>query len=203
MTPLVVAAVLVLFACVWPLPRTGMPPFSLHMVQHMVVVAMVAPLIALGVAGSRVDPARIAPRIVSPIPASMVEMVAVWTWHAPALHHWARHSTTAFALEQATFLCAGVALWSSALGGSAELRQRRVFASIAGLLLTFMHMTLLGALLALTARDLYGHGGHESLSPVVDQQLGGAIMIVMSAFAYLAGVLGLVAHAWLRRSRAA
>ena len=29
-----------------------------------------------------------------PIPASVLELVVVWAWHAPALHHAARHSTS-------------------------------------------------------------------------------------------------------------
>ena len=43
------------------------------MTLHMGVVAVASPLLALGVAGGRLDPARTAPRLFSAIPAAAVE----------------------------------------------------------------------------------------------------------------------------------
>ena len=58
------------------------------------------------------------------------------------------------------------------------------------MLLTSMHMTLLGALLALPPRPLYAHHMlHGKLSPLEDQHLGGAIMLVIGGCVYLAGGL--------------
>ena len=66
-------------------------------------------------------------------------------------------------------------------------------AGVAALLLTAMHMTLLGALIALSPRPLYQHaGGLAALTPIEDQQLGGAIMLVIGGVAYLAGGLWLM-----------
>ena len=61
------------------------------MALHMIVVAIVAPLLAVGIAGSRLDPVEKAPALFAAIPASLVELVVVWAWHAPALHHAAGH----------------------------------------------------------------------------------------------------------------
>jgi putative membrane protein len=65
--------------------------------------------------------------------------------------------------------------------------------------LTSMHMTLLGALLALTPRALYaGHGSAGSgIGAVEDQHLGGAIMLIVGGVSYLAGALVLMGE-WLR-----
>jgi putative membrane protein len=64
---------------------------------------------------------------------------------------------------------------------------------VAALLLTSMHMTLLGALIALSPRPLYAHAvGFSALTPLEDQQLGGAIMLAAGGVAYLAGGLWLV-----------
>jgi putative membrane protein len=61
-----------------------------------------------------------------------------------------------------------------------------------GLLLTSMHMTLLGALLALSPRPLYPHlHGAAGLTPLADQQLGGAIMLLVGGVSYLLGGLAL------------
>ena len=189
-----------LSAWVWPLPSLGAPPFSAHMTMHMAVVAVAAPLFSLALAGGRFDPVPRAPRLFSAIPASIVELCAVWAWHAPALHHAARHHAWAFALEQGTFLLAGILLWCAALGGSRAERRERAIAGIIGLLLTSMHMTLLGALLALTPRVLYEHPGYDAaLSPLLDQQLGGAIMLLFGGAAYLAGGVGLAADVLVDR----
>lgn len=197
-------------------------PFSAHMTMHMAVVAVAAPLFAFGVAGTRFDPARRLPRFFGVVPASIAELVLVWAWHTPALHHAARHSVAAFVLEQGSFLFSGVWLWASAVGGE---RLERAGAGIVGLLLTCMHMTLLGALLALPPRALYDHGpapghpvgaqrsGHDEphhgqrsmaapgLSPLADQHLGGAIMIVLGGAVYLFGGLWLAIDL-LRQRRA-
>ncbi len=187
---------LMTLAAVWlgPLPELARASFSAHMTMHMGVVAVAAPLIALGVAGTRCDPVARAPRWFPPIPLSVVELVIVWSWHAPALHHFARRVSGGFAVEQGAFLAAGLAVWLSAFGGSEERRGDRVGAGIAALLLTSMHMTLLGALLALTPRALYVHmvelGG---MSPLEDQHLGGAIMLLVGGVSYLVGGVWLTA----------
>lgn len=170
-------------------------PFSAHMTLHMAVVAVASPLVALGLAGTGADPARRLPRLFAVVPASIAELILVWGWHTPALHHAARHSSAAFALEQGSFLLSGLWLWISALGGD---RRERAGAGIVGLLLTCMHMTLLGALLALPPRPLYDHAAHAAgqhgpgaLSALGDQHLGGAIMIVLGGATYLCGGLWL------------
>ena len=61
------------------------------------------------------------------------------------------------AIEQASFLAAGLVLW---LAVSAALRDRGgrdAGAAAIALLLTLAHMTLLGALLSLSPRPLYAH----------------------------------------------
>ena len=66
-------------------------------------------------------------------------------------------------------------------------------AGVVGLLLTSMHMTLLGALLALAPRPLYAHAdGFAGLTPLEDQHLGGAIMLLVGGVSYLLGGLWLM-----------
>lgn len=188
---------------IWPLPRSGIPGFSAHMTAHMALVAVASPLLALGVAGTRLDPVVRAPWLFLAIPASVLELCAVWAWHAPALHHAARRDGVVLALEQATFLAAGLALWASALGGGAERRRARAAEGVTALLFTSMHMTLLGALLALTPRALYDQLPRFCGAPVsaaLDQQIGGSIMLFAGGVAYLAGGVWLVADVLAARS---
>lgn len=201
---LVLLGVLTL-AAVWcgPLARLVPRSFSAHMTMHMGVVAVAAPLLALGVAGERLDPVRRVPALFAPIPASLVELIVVWAWHTPALHHAARHDPAALALEQATFLLSGLLVWLSAFGGSARQRRARAGAGVVAMLLTSMHMTLLGALLALPPRPLFVHAHHDAwLTPLADQHLGGAIMLAVGGLVYLVAGLGL-ARVLLRRDSVA
>ncbi len=187
---------LLALAGIWlgPLPRLAEHAFFAHMTMHMGVVAIAAPFLALGIAGSSFDPVRKWPAMFPPIPISVVELVVVWVWHAPALHHAARHGLTGLLVEQGAFLLAGVLVWLAAFGGNPRHRRDRAGAGVTALLLTSMHMTLLGALLALTPRALYSHTGHWSnLTPLEDQHLGGAIMLTIGGISYLAGGLWLTA----------
>ena len=164
--------------------------FTRHMIAHMTLVTVVAPLIAAALARSRFDPVERRPSWFSPITASVIEFVVIWAWHAPALHTVARHDAGMFALEQASFLCAATYLWMSILGGDRASGAMRTGTGIIALVLTFAHMTMLGAVLALAPRDLYGHGA----AALADQQLGGAVMIAAGTVAYLGAAL------WLSRA---
>src|SRR5690606_18650552 len=116
-----------------PLPKLSSSLFYAHMLMHMLVVAVAAPLIALGL-----PPVKKDSLLTAPIPASMIELIVVWGWHAPWLHHLARNQAGGFILEQLMFILCGVWVWYSSLINKAQ--------GIIGLLLTSMHMTFLGAL---------------------------------------------------------
>lgn len=197
MRRLLLAAGLAALAAAWLGPLPGLAPdhFSAHMTLHMGVVAVAAPLIALALAGGRFDPARKWPRLFSALQLSVVELVVVWAWHAPALHHVARHSTTGLVAEQGMFLISGLLVWSAAVGGDSAQSGGRAGAGVVALLLTSMHMTLLGALLALSPRPLYVHDVESALVPSAldEQHLGGTIMLLVGGVSYLAGGLWLAA----------
>jgi putative membrane protein len=190
---------LVIVAALWfgPLAGLSVSSFAAHMTVHISVVAIAAPLLAFGVAGTRMDPVNAAPALFAPLPASLVELIVVSAWHAPIFHHAARMNGAIFAIEQLSFLLAGSLLWLSALGGTAGTRQWRAGAGAGALLFTSMHMTLLGALFALTPRPLYAHDdiGLYGLSALNDQHLGGTIMLIVGGASYLLGGLWLAARA--------
>lgn len=184
---LMLAFGLLVLAGAWlgPLPRMAPLYFAAHMAMHVAVVALAAPLIAIAIGGRRFDPARRWPGLFHPLPASAVELVVIWGWHAPALHHLSRHHGWALALEQSSFLAVSLLLWLSAFGGDPLRRAERSAAGVAGLLMTSMHMTLLGVLLALAPRALYGHAPTNA----DDQQWGGILMLAGGGISYLVGGL--------------
>ena len=204
---LLAGALVLAAAWLGPLPDWSRSSFAAHMLMHLSVVALAAPLLAIGLAGTAADPARRWPAVFGAVVASIFEFLVVWAWHAPALHHAARASTALLVFEQASFLVVGLMLWLSAFGGDQRHRRQRAAAGIGGLLLTSMHMTLLGVLLALAGRTLYthAHAGAAALpfglSPLQDQHLGGVLMLAIGGTAYLAGALWLLAGLLRERGR--
>ena len=166
-----------------PTPLTPGDPFARHMLRHMLLVAVIAPLLVV-----------VLPTPKRPIPdatvlaATVAEFVVVWGWHLPLLHDLAQVATAVFLLEQASFLAVGYWLWRSALQTGSEL------AAVGALLLTSMHMTLLGALLVLAAEPLY-HAHGEHVATLAGQQIGGVLMLGIGTPVYL-----VVALARLRRA---
>ncbi|WP_085790747.1 cytochrome c oxidase assembly protein [Roseivivax jejudonensis] len=162
-------------------------PFPAHMLRHMTLVAVAAPLIVFAVPALT----RLAPPVAV---AAALEFVVVWAFHLPQVHAAAQGALPWFAVEQALFLAAGLCVWASALPPAPPL------AGAGGLLLTSMHMTLLGALLVLAPGDLYAAlcGRAPDLS---GQQLGGVLMLAIGTPVYLFGGLALTARV-LRESPA-
>lgn len=168
-----------LLALLWltPLPGLASGSMVLHMVLHLGVTAVV--------------PALLAPRLplrqvgaVWLFLAAVGEMVVVWGWHLPSLHLWARMTTTGFLLEQASFLGAGLLLW-------AVVRSAGAFGGAVVLMSVTMHMTLLGALIGLAPRALWGDicAGHLGMTALQEQQLAGVLMAGGGGALYLAAAL--------------
>lgn len=195
---LMLATGAIVLAALWlgPLPERAAGSFAAHMVLHMGIVAIAAPILAL--AFVRLLPqmaARLTPAVA--IAAAMLEFLAVWSWHAPGLHDAARVDTGLYLAEQASFLLAGFLVWASAFGSvRGDLLASRL-AGTAALLITSMHMTLLGALLLFAPRPLYACAElcapAARFTPLGDQQLGGVVMLSVGGVVYLAGGLALLA----------
>jgi putative membrane protein len=192
-----VMAGLFLLAALWGGPLLGEDAFSAHMLAHMGVVALAAPLLAIGIAGTRWDVAG-APLALAPAAVSILEFAVVWGWHAPGMRRLVDTSGPWAVAEQASFLAAGTLLWVSCIG-----RRASPLAGAFALLMTSMHMTLLGALLALAPRPLFGEGIVTCLGLTLDagqdQHLGGVLMLVIGGAVYLAGGLALVGRLLSRR----
>lgn len=170
---------LALLAAIWLAPlESMMPVFAAHMLRHMVLVAIAAPLIVLGLP-------QLTDRLaIPPLAAAAVEFIVVWGWHLPAAHGLGRTVPIGFVAEQASFLAVGLLVWAGCL------RRDRPLAGAGGLLLTSMHMTLLGALLVLAPRDLYA--AICGTAPDIDgQRIGGMLMLAIGTPVYLLAGLAL------------
>ena len=173
-----------LAALLWlsPLPGLAAGSILLHMALHLALIAVVPMLLAPRLPGR---PPAVALALVL-----AAEMALVWGWHTPGPHLWARVSATGFALEQASFLAAGLLVWAAAAAAGR-------FAAAVLLFGTVMHMTLLGALIGLAPRPLYGAtcAGYFGLDALGEQQVAGALMAFGGGAIFLVAALARLAPA--------
>ena len=183
---------LALLAALWllPLERWLGADFPHHMLRHMGLVAVATPLLVLGF------PRAASFFAISPLLGAVAEFIVVWSWHLPVLHGYADAALPGLLLEQASFLIVGLLVWAGAL------QAREPLAGAGGLLLTSMHMTLLGALILLAPRDLFAEICGRA-PDIGAQQVGGLLMLGIGTPIYLIAGLVLVSRALSMREEPA
>ncbi|UWQ22951.1 cytochrome c oxidase assembly protein [Jannaschia sp. W003] len=154
----------------WLAPFHG---FEAHMLRHAALVSVVPALVALALPGTWAPPVAL---------AAGLEFAAAWGWHLPGAHAATMASPALRALEQATFLGAGLLVWWSAY-------TARPLAGTAALLGTMVHMTMLGAAILLAPRVLYPGATLDA------QAVGAMLMLATVTPCYLAGGLLLARRA--------
>jgi putative membrane protein len=183
--------------------------FSMHMVQHELLMVVAAPLLAIGrpfVAWSWAAP-RVAQAVhrafespafavawrwaTSVVGAWLLHAIALWLWHAPPLFEAALTRPLVHDLQHATFFVTALLFWWSILGPRAAARAG---GAVLALFTTMLHTGLLGALLALSTRAWYPAYAALGEDALRDQQLGGLLMWVPGSTAYLAAALWLAAR---------
>lgn len=172
------------FGPLLPLSRVAFVP---HMLLHLGIVVVAGPLLGLGLALRLPPIARFGDALSWCLLASFFELVAVWGWHVPLLHDLAGHSDLAFALEQMSFVLAGLVVWTAAF---ACRTSQTAPAAMIGLFLTFAHMSMFGLILTLVPTLIYDPslcGGAFGFSKLDDQHLGGILMAVGGGLPYLGG----------------
>jgi putative membrane protein len=205
-------------ALVSPLHAWGNALFSVHMLQHELLMLIAAPLVVLGkpvVASLQALPASWRPWLLRavevrpwrvfwdwvthPLIAWAVHAFVLWVWHAPVLFEAAVHSEWIHALQHVSFFLSALLFWWAVLEG-----QPRAIASGVGVLFLFttaLHSGLLGALITFAPRPWYPVYRETTsawgLTALEDQQLGGLIMWVPACAVYIVAGLILFA-AWLR-----
>lgn len=174
-----------------PLCALGSALFTVRVVHDMVLVFVMAPLFAHG----------LAPRLERlPLPlwtCTASATAAFWAWHAPAPYAAALSSSPIFALMQLTLLGSALAFWLA-------VKRARPAWALGAILASTVQMGLLGALITFAVRPLYAPHFASTLSwgvaPLEDQQLAGIVMWAPGSIAYLAAALWIGWH-WLRQGR--
>lgn len=192
-------AVLTLIALLGPIDDWAKDSSAMHMVQHMLLMVVIAPLAvlsrplpqwraAVGQRGARMLawPLR-ATRLIMTV--TLMHGVAIWFWHAPKPYMLAVENPWWHAFEHLCFLLSAGLFWWATLRAPPALRGRAMLA----LLFTLMHTGLLGALLTFSNVALY-----REANDLQDQQLAGLIMWVPGGLAYLAAAIW-CGNRWFRQ----
>lgn len=203
-------------ALIWPLDALGELSFAAHMTQHMMLIAVAAPLLVFaepGVALTRTFPTATAPMralrrsrllrvALKPRTAFAVHAAVIWGWHAPGLFELALRNDLVHVLGHLSFFGSALLFWTSLRQAGRAGGDGYGIAAL-GTLGTLMHMGLLGGLLTFAPHPLYSTYDETALAtlaaitPLEDQQLAGLVMWVPAAIPYLIAGLGFVL-AWLR-----
>ncbi len=200
------------FALLSPLDRIGDGYlFSVHMVQHMLLVMVAPPLWLLGTPGWLLRAALRAPAarrigrwLTHPAVAFALFNVTFWLWHAPALYDATLRSEWLHAFEHLTFLATAVLNWFPILSPAPEeLPRLSLPGQIIYLFVSCQPMVLLGAGLTFLRAPLYtpylAAPRLFGLSALVDQQVGGLIMWLPGNGVYLLAI-SIAFYHWLEGS---
>jgi putative membrane protein len=210
----------VVTAIVSPLDTLADALFSAHMVQHLVLMLVAAPLLAMAAplrAALWAFPLRTrrrlalawvaAPRfrsavhrVVRPGFAFLLMTMSLWIWHVPLLYDAAVRNEFLHGLEHASFLGGSLLFWWTLL--NPRHRHRPDYGTAVMLsFLASMQSALLGALLTFARRPWYSAHLETApawgYTPLQDQELAGLIMWVPASAVYLAAIAAF-AFAWLR-----
>jgi putative membrane protein len=195
-----------------------------HMVQHMILMLIAAPLFVVAAplfvalwALPSASRKRVAiwwqnqqganagwRLLTHPFSAWMLYAVTMWLWHLPALYEAALHSELVHDIQHVAFMTTSVLFWWVLINPMGRLRMSRG-AGVLYLFTTSLHGGLLGAFLALAPAAVYGTyeltAPGWGLSALEDQQAAGMIKWMIACLIYIV-LAGLLVWLWFRESAA-
>lgn len=209
------AMVAVGVALVSPLDAVSGVLAAAHMVQHIVLLLIVAPLLALSAPLATF--VRGSPRVVhqatarwrkrlgltrpnlrflrAPVTVWLLHVGTLWFWHAAAPYDAALGNRVLHVFEHASFLVTGVLFWRVVVGSRVAGRVSNGL----GVLLVFamaMQSVFLSALLTFAQEPWYsGYAATTrawGLEPLGDHQLAGVIMWIPAGLVYVGTALALL-----------
>ncbi|UTF60207.1 cytochrome c oxidase assembly protein [Gilvimarinus sp. DA14] len=157
-----------------------------HMVQHMLMMVVIAPLwvMARPIAQWQALSPSVTQWIVKPLGfvaqhpllAAAIHGAVIWVWHIPRLYTLALDNLWWHAFEHFCFLLSAGLFWWAVL----RSQQKNTGAALLALLATLMHTGFLGALMTFSQSSWYG-----SDRLLEHQQLAGLLMWVLGGVPYI------------------
>lgn len=205
-------------ALISPLDALDDQLFSAHMLQHLLLMMVAAPLLVSGrpaIAWLWAFPLRARRAIgrvwmgsglhrgirvlMTPLVVWVLCSVVLWFWHLPGPYGWALQDETVHTFEHLSFFITALMFWSLVLEpyGARRLDYGSTLLFVATL---GAQNGLLGALLTFAGRPFYVAYANTTtafgLTPLEDQQLAGLIMWVPASIIHLT-TLAVLFVAWI------
>jgi putative membrane protein len=194
--------------------------FWVHMIQHLLLVLVAAPLIALAAPITqllRAAPRDVRNRVLLPVLHSTVVSALshpVVAWLAFALVLWGSHFSplfnaaledrTAHDVEHGLYLVSALLFWWPVIGLDPSPRRMGYPARALYLLLQLPLNSFLGMAILFAQTPLYQHyatlGAPYGISAIADQQTAGGIMWLSGDIVFIVALLVLIA-AWMRHEQ--
>ena len=198
-----------------PLHEGGERSFTLHMIEHELIMLVATLLLTAASAGGvlawglpgrlrtalggrwRMPLAALWRRLTEPVTATILQALVMWAWHAPSLFNRALTNQGWHVAQHLSFILASLIFWRAML----DVRRGGYMVSALCLFLTSLVEGVLGALMALSGSPWYpayaamGMSG-IGLDPVSDQQLAGLVMWIPGGLVHGAAALAFL-YRWL------
>ena len=190
--------------------------FSVHMLQHMLLELVAAPLLLLGApvtlalraaSGSvrrlllAILHSRVFAVLSFPLLAWVLFAAVNWGWHFSSLYDQALEVSWLHDVQHLTFLGAGLLFWWPVVGADPSRWRLPHPVRLFYLFLAMPQNSFLGIALMSAPPSLYPHyltnGRTWGPTPAVDQSIGGMLMWVAGDVVFLLA-MGLVVAAWVR-----
>ena len=213
------AWIVLIIAIISPLDALSEELFSAHMVQHLLLILVCAPLFVVGrfeLALAWALPARWTSRLWKewkgkqvwntlsrPLTACLLHAAAIWIWHMPRIYEASLRNEGLHFLEHASFFITALLFWQVFTDLTYNVRADSSAKFGLAIFMAFIIMLIsgfLGVLITFSPYVWYPIHIHETalygLSALEDQQLAGTIMWVPAGIVYVAAALGVLGR-WL------
>lgn len=195
--------------------------FSLHMVQHLLLVMVAAPLLVLGapvalamraasvsVRGRLIKVMHSAPLSVvgHPVFTWLFFGVVMWVTHFTSFYNAALESNSVHVFEHAVYLIAGFLFWWPVVGADPGAHRLKHPARLVYIMLAMPQQAALGLVIYSASHILYAHYATLDLpwgpGPLIDQDYAGQIMWIGGNFMMLFPFVSVI-FAWMRHDERA
>jgi putative membrane protein len=203
-----------------PLHEAGERSFTMHMIEHELIMLVSTLLLASSNAGGvlvwglpgkfrrslagnwKMPLQRLWRRLTEPVTATVVQGAVMWAWHAPPLFDRALDSFAWHVAQHASFFASSLLFWWAMLHPRG--RGSGYGVSAACLFVTSLIGGALGALMSFSSSPWYADYAAMGmtgigLDPVDDQRLAGLIMWIPGGLVHGTAALAL-AYRWLKAS---
>ncbi len=206
-----------------PIDVLGKQLFTMHMVQHVLLIMIIPPLLLLanplvfllwglpknlrktvgGWLGPKTRPRKTIKAITGVGAVWLAYTVVIWGWHDPQVYSFALRSNLAHNLEHLSFFVIGMLFWWHIIGSGPKIHRPLSFGGrFAYTISAIPPIMIAGIVIAFAQTPIYSH--YEAvprlwgITVLEDQQIAGVIMWVPGSMMYLVAAL-IIAARWLKK----